>query len=60
MLSVAGTENYNTLLLTQKGLKAVTQWLISQNVLNQFRVAREMVIEGGGASNRRPPMTLQQ
>ena len=41
MLSVAGTENYNTLLLTQKGLKAVTQWLISQNALDQFRVARE-------------------
>jgi len=29
MLLVAGTENYNTLLLIQKGLKAVTQWLIS-------------------------------
>jgi len=59
MLSVAGIENYNTLLSTQKGLKAVTQWLISQNVLNQFRVAKEMVIEGGGASNGRPLMTLQ-
>ena len=58
MLSVAGTENYNTLLLTQKGLKAVTQWLISQNVLNQFRVAKEMAMEGGGASNGRPLMTL--
>jgi hypothetical protein len=59
MLSAAGTENYNTLLSTQKGLKAVTQWLISQNVLNQFRVAREMVIEGNGAGIRRPLMTLQ-
>ena len=59
MLLVAGTENYNILLLTQKGLKAVTQWLISQNVLNQFRVAREMVIEGNGAGIRRPLMTLQ-
>jgi len=27
--------------------------------LNQFRVAKEMVIEGKGASNRRPLMTLQ-
>jgi hypothetical protein len=36
MLLVAGIKNYNTLLLTQKGLKAVTQWLISQNVLDQF------------------------
>ena len=58
MLLVAGTENYNTLLLTQKGLKAVTQWLISQNVLNQFWVAKEMVIKGGGASNGRPLITL--
>jgi len=59
MLSVAGTENYNTLLSTQKGLKAVARWLISQNVLDQFRVAKEMVIKGKGASNRRPLMTLQ-
>ena len=29
MLLVASTDNYNTLLLTQKGLKAVTKWLIS-------------------------------
>jgi len=28
ILSAAGTENYNTLLLIQKGLKAATQWLI--------------------------------
>ena len=48
MLSVAGTENYNTLLSTQKGLKAVTQWLISQNILNQFRVAKEIATEGRG------------
>ena len=60
MLLVASIKNYNTLLLTQKGLKAVTQWLISYNVLDQFRVAREIVIEGKGASNRRPLMTLQQ
>ena len=58
MLSVAGTENYKTLLSTQKGLKAVTQWLISQNVLNQFRVAKEMAIKGRGASNGCPLMTL--
>jgi hypothetical protein len=54
MLLVAGTENYNTLLSIQKGLKAVTQWLISQNVLNQFRVAKEIVTEGRGASDRYP------
>ena len=36
MLLAAGTENYNILLLIQKGLKAVTQWLISQKVLDQF------------------------
>ena len=55
MLSVAGIENYNTLLSTQKGLKAVTQWLISQNILNQFRVAKEIAIKGGGGEQRAPP-----
>jgi hypothetical protein len=58
MLLVAGTKNYKTLLSTQKGLKAVTQWLISQNVLNQFRVAKEMAVKGKGASNGRPLITL--
>ena len=58
MLSVAGTENYKTLLSTQKGLKAVTQWLISQNILNQFRVAKEMAVKGKKASNGRPLITL--
>ena len=58
MLSAAGTENYNSLLLTQKGLKAVTRWLIGQNVLDQFRFAKEIAVEGKGASNRRPLMTL--
>ena len=58
MLLVAGIENYNTLLLTQKGLKAVTRWLISQNMLDQFWVIKEIVIEGKGASNRRPLITL--
>jgi hypothetical protein len=36
MLLAASTENYNTLFLTQKGLKVVTRWFISQNILNQF------------------------
>ena len=60
MLSAAGTENYNTLLLTQKGLKTATQWLISQNMLDQFWVIREIAIEGKGASNRHPLITLQE
>ena len=59
MLLAAGTENYNTLLSTQKGLKAVTQWLISQIILDQFRVAKEIAVGGKGATNRRPLMTLQ-
>ena len=58
MLLVAGTDNYKTLLSIQKGLKAVTQWLISQNILNQFRVIKEIVIKGRGASNGRPLITL--
>jgi len=36
MLLAASIENYNTLLLIQKGLKAATRWLISQNILDQF------------------------
>ena len=55
MLLVAGIENYKTLLSSQKGLKAVTQWLINQNVLNQFRVAKEMARESGGGEQRAPP-----
>jgi len=60
MLLVASIENYNTLLLTQKGLKAATRWLIGQNILDQFWVAKEIAIEGKGASNRRPLITLQK
>ena len=36
----AGAEDYNTILSTRRGRKAVTRWLISQSVLNQFQVAR--------------------
>ena len=36
MLLAAGTDNYNILLLTQRGLKAVTQWLTSQSILDQL------------------------
>jgi len=60
MLSVASIENYNILLLTQKGLKAATRWLIGQNMLDQFWVAKEIAIESKGASNRRPLITLQE
>ena len=60
MLLAAGTENYNTLLSTQKGLKAATRWLISQNILDQFWVAKEIVIKSKGASNRRLLITLQK
>ena len=59
MLLAAGIENYNTLLLSQKGLKAVTWWLINQNILNQFQVAKEIAVEGKGVGIRRPLMTLQ-
>jgi len=60
MLLAASIENYNTLLLTQKGLKAATQWLIGQNMLDQLWVTKEIAIEGKGASNRRPLITLQE
>src|SRR6266702_5396913 len=58
MLLAASTENYNTLLLTQRGLKAVTQWLISQSILDQFRVAKEIATEGNRAGNGCALMTL--
>jgi len=60
MLLAASTENYNILLLTQKGLKAATWWLISQNMLDQFQIAKEIAIESKGVSNRRPLITLQE
>ena len=59
MLLAAGIENYNILLSTQRGLKAVTQWLISQSILDQFQVAKEIVIEGNRVGNRCPLITLQ-
>jgi hypothetical protein len=58
MLLAAGTKNYNILLSTQRGLKVVTQWLISQSVLNQFQVVKEMAMEGNRAGNGWPLMTL--
>ena len=57
MLLAAGTENYNTLLSTQRGIKAVTQWLISQSVLDQFRVAKEIATEGNRAGTGFPRLT---
>jgi hypothetical protein len=42
MLAAAGTMDYATLLNTEKGLKAVTTWLLQQGILPQFRVAKEM------------------
>ena len=45
MFAAAGTMDYTTLLNTEKGLRAVTSWLIQQGVLPQFSVAKEMVEE---------------
>jgi hypothetical protein len=47
----AGTTDYATLLGTKKGLRAVTPWLIWQNVLPQFSVAREMVADVGAGGS---------
>ena len=49
MILAAGTEDYNTILSTRRGLKAVTRWLISQSVLNQSQVVKEIAEEGKGA-----------
>jgi len=45
MLAAAGTMDYTTLLATERGLRAVTTWLIRQNILPQFRTARAMAAE---------------
>jgi hypothetical protein len=45
MLSAAGTMDYATLLNTEKGLRAVTSWLLQQNILTQFSGAKEMAEE---------------
>ena len=58
MLLAAGTDDYNTIPSTRRGLKAITRWLISQSVLNQFQVAKEIAEEGKGA-DRRPIGALQ-
>jgi outer membrane protein OmpA-like peptidoglycan-associated protein len=58
MILAAGTEDYNTILSTRRGLKAVTRWLISQSILNQFQVAKEIAEEGKGV-DRYPLEALQ-
>ena len=45
MLTAAGTIDDGRLLNTERGLRAVTAWLIGSGVVAQFRVAREMVEE---------------
>ena len=40
----AGTTDYIELLTTQQGLKAVTKWFLHQNILQQFRWAREAAL----------------
>ena len=46
MWTRAGTTNYERLLDTPKGLHTVTEWLINQGVLDQFKVAAEMARDG--------------
>ena len=49
MILAAGTDDCNIILSTRRGLKAVTRWLISQSVLNQFQVVKGVAEEGNGA-----------
>jgi hypothetical protein len=37
--------DYTTLLNTERGLRAVTSWLLRQGILAQFTVAKEMAEE---------------
>jgi hypothetical protein len=37
--------DYITLLNTERGLRAVTSWLLRQGILAQFNVAKEMAEE---------------
>jgi len=48
MLHRAGTSDYRSILRTNKGLRAVTRWLVRSGALQQFSLAREMAIEDMG------------
>jgi Reverse transcriptase (RNA-dependent DNA polymerase) len=58
MLAAAGTMDYTTLLNTEKGLKAVTSWLLRQGILPQFRVAKEMSEEDRSGWRPLTPLRL--
>jgi hypothetical protein len=49
MLIKAGTSHYHKLLTTEKGLQAVTKWLLRHDGLAQFARARAeaLRLEGG-------------
>jgi hypothetical protein len=49
MLHRAGTSDYRSILRTNKGLRAVTRWLVRSGALQQFSLAREMAIEDVGS-----------
>ena len=41
----AGTDDYNSMLQTEKGITACTRWALKQGILQQFHFAREMLNE---------------
>jgi hypothetical protein len=52
----AGTDDYTTLLTTNRGLKATAQWFIQQGILQQFAVARELAADNTKGRNPLPSL----
>jgi hypothetical protein len=45
MLQQAGTDDYSSMLRTEKGITACTTWALKQGLLQQFHAARDMLNE---------------
>lgn len=46
--STAGTDRYDKIMSTRKGLRAVARWAMSEGVLGQFSIAKEQADRAEG------------
>ena len=48
----AGTQQYQEMLSTRKGLRAVARWVMREGLLHQFSLAKEQIDRAGGAAEK--------
>ncbi len=49
MFERAGSDDFRQIVLTSKGLKSATEWVIQRGMLGQFTLAREQLFGNGGS-----------